>query len=159
MAFVAGILNPIIDSEEFKKMENKKMFPKLRQKMKVLNELIHGIIRSQNFPEVRDFYLTTLEEIETGQGSWRDEDYWSTQMVLFRTVLRSTPPPLATHGIQTQDCCWQFNNDGCSKESPHPNNDPTLSPAMVHHFCKVCLRRNQKKVHGAKACKAGGLSQ
>ena len=32
-----------------------------------------------------DFYLSTLEEIETGQGSWKDEEYWMTQMVLFRT--------------------------------------------------------------------------
>ena len=87
MAFVAGIINPLLESDDFRRMEKKKMFPKFRQKLKVLNELIHGIIRSQNFPEVKDFYLTTLEEIETGQGSWRDEDYWTTQMVLFRTVL------------------------------------------------------------------------
>ena len=87
MAFVAGILNSILDSEDFRKLEKKKLAPRMRQKMKILNELAHGIIRSQNFPEVRDFYLSTLEEIETGQGSWKDEKYWMTQMVLFRTVL------------------------------------------------------------------------
>ena len=92
MAFVAGILNSILDSEDFRKLEKKKLAPRMRQKMKILNELAHGIIRSQNFPEVRDFYLSTLEEIETGQGSWKDEKYWMTQMVLFRTVLRSAPP-------------------------------------------------------------------
>ena len=149
------------------------MFPKPRQKFKVLNELIHDIIRSQNFPEVRDFYLTALEEIETYQGSWRDGDYWSTQMVLFRTVLRSTPPSLlapvpphnqnrrneSTQGLQTRDCCWQFNNDGCSQESPHPNNDPTRSPGTVYHFYKICLHKNQKKIHGANTCKAGLVPQ
>ena len=175
MAFVAGIINPLLESDDFRKMEKKKMFPKFRQKLKVLNELIHGIIRSQNFPEVKDFYLTTLEEIETGQGSWRDEDYWTTQMVLFRTVLRSTLPTLPAaaqyiqgHGnrrndpsqsIQPRDCCWQFNNDGCSKDSPHPNNDPTRSPGTVYHYCKICLRKNQKKIHGAKTCKAGLVPQ
>ena len=35
MAFVGGILNPILDSEEFKKQ--KKIAPKLTQKIKVLN--------------------------------------------------------------------------------------------------------------------------
>ena len=170
-AFVAGILNPILDSEEFRKLEKKKFAPKMRQKLKILNELAHGIIRSQNFPEVRDFYLSTLEEIETGQGSWKDEEYWMTQMVLFRTVLRSLPTPSRQlggnrrnldpiiPGPQPRDCCYQFNNDGCSKESPHPNNDPTRSPELVHHFCKICLRKNLKKVHAAKACKGGTAGQ
>ena len=58
-----------------------------------------------------------------------------------------------------RDCCYQFNNDGCSKESPHPNNDPTRSPELVHHFCKICLRKNLKKVHAAKACKGGTAGQ
>ena len=165
MAFVGGILNPLLDSEDFKRLEKKKLVPKLRQKLKVLNELIHGIIRSQNFPEVRDFYLSTLEELETGQGSWKDQEYWNTQMLLFRTVLRSAPsyqlPPARrrstdlSSGPQPRDCCHQFNNDGCPKESPHPNNDPSRSPETVNHFCKICLRRNLKKVHAAKACKAG----
>ena len=172
MAFVAGILNSILDSEDFRKLEKKKFAPKMRQRFKTLNELVHGIIRSQNFPEVRDFYLSTLEEIETGQGSWKDEEYWMTQMVLFRTVLRTAPPqrqPLiggvrrngdpANPGLQPRDCCHQFNNDGCSKESPHPNNDPTRSPDQVHHFCKICLRKNIKKAHAAKACKGGSAGQ
>ena len=47
MAFVAGILNPILDSEEFRKLEKKKFAPKMRQKLKILNELAYGIIRSQ----------------------------------------------------------------------------------------------------------------
>ena len=164
MAFVGGILNPLLDSEDFKRLEKKKLVPKLRQKLRVLNELMHGIIRTQNFPEVRDFYLSTLEQLETGQGSWKDEEYWNTQMLLFRTVLRSAPhqpPPLRrrstdlSSGLQPRDCCHQFNNDGCTKESPHPNNDPNRSPETVHHFCKICLRRNLKKVHAAKACKSG----
>ena len=170
MAFVGGILNPIVESDDFKKLEKKKIAPKHRQKIRVLNELVHGIIRSQNFPEVRDFYLSTLEEIETGQGSWKDGQYWATQMLLLRTVLRSAPPPPPqpdqrrhgdppSSGLQPRDCCYQFNNDGCEKQSPHPNNDPTRSPETVHHFCKICLRKNIKKVHPAKACKAGSLGQ
>ena len=168
MAFIGGILNPILDSDEFKKLEKKKIAPKLTQKIKVLNELVHGIIRSQNFTEVRDFYLSTLEEIETGQGSWKDEQYWTTQMVLLRTVLRSAPPlndrrknpdPPSSSGLHPRDCCYHFNNDGCSKQSPHPNSDPTRSPDTVHHFCKICLRRNLKNVHPAKACKAGSAGQ
>ena len=169
MAFIAGILNPILDSDEFKKLEKKKIAPKMRQKLIVLNELAHGIIRSQNFPEVRDFYLSTLEEIETGQGSWKDQDYWMTQMVLLRTVLRSVTPaqqPLGgvrrnmdNPGLQPRDCCYQFNNDGCSKDSPHPNNDPARLPETVHHYCKICLRKNLKKVHAAKACKEGSGGQ
>ena len=169
MAFVGGILNPLLDSEDFKRLEKKKLVPKLRQKLKVLNELIHGIIRSQNFPEVRDFYLSTLEELETGQGSWKDEDYWNTQMMLFRTILRSAPsyqPPPArrrstdlSSSLQPRDCCHQFNNDGCAKESPHPNNDPSRSPETVYHFCKICLRRNLKKAHATKACKAATPAQ
>ena len=91
------------------------------------------------------------------------------------TVLRSLPPPpqqlrqggdqnrrnldSTNPGLQPRDCCYQFNNDGCSMDSPHSNNDPTRSPDMVHHFCKICLRKNLKKVHGAKACKAGTAPQ
>ena len=170
LAFVAGILNPVCDSEEFKRLEKKKLAPKICQKLKVLNELVHGIIRSDNFAEVRDFYLSTLEEIETGQGSWRDQEYWTTQLVLFRTLLRSAPPSLQrrrdqtgqtgqTNQLQPRDCCYQFNNEGCSKSSPHPNNDPMRSPDTVHHYCKICMRRNQKKVHAAKACKDGSTPQ
>jgi hypothetical protein len=91
MAFVAGILNPILESTEFKKLESQKIAPKMRQKLQILNEMIHGIIRSDNFEEVKNFYLTTLEEVETGLGSWKDKDYWGTQMVMFRTVLRAAP--------------------------------------------------------------------
>ena len=97
LAFLAGILNPIFDSEEFRKLEKKKLAPKICQKLKVLNELVHGIIWSDNFHEVRDFYLSTLEEIETGQGSWKDDEYWTTKLVLFRTLLRSAPP---SHQLQ-----------------------------------------------------------
>ena len=145
----------------------------MRQKFNVLNELVHGIIRSKKNPEVRDFYLSTLKEIETGQGSWKDKDYWMTQMVLLRTVLRSAPPARqqlppgrtrrnidsTTTGLQPQDCCHQFNNDGCNKDSPHTNNDPTRSPETVHHYCKNCLRKNLRKVHAAKACKEGSAGQ
>ena len=60
MAFVAGILNPILDSDEFKKLEKQNIAPKMRQKLKVLNELVHGIIRSQNFPEVNRFLSLNL---------------------------------------------------------------------------------------------------
>lgn len=176
LAFVAGILNPVFDSEEFKRLEKKKLAPKICQKLKALNELVHGIIRSENFSEVRDFYLSTLEEIETGQGSWKDQEYWTTQLVLFRTLLRSAPPSLQrrrdqtgqtgytgqtgpTNQLQPRDCCYQFNNEGCSKSSPHPNNDPMRSPDTVHHYCKICMRKNQKKVHAAKACKDGSAPQ
>ena len=167
LAFLAGILNPILDSDEFKRLEKKKVAPKIRQKLKVINELVHGIIRSDNFYEVRDFYLSTLEEIETGQGSWKDQEYWTTQLVLFRTLLRSAPPAslrrrdqnVPNSQLQPRDCCYQFNNDGCSKPSPHPNNDPMRSPDTVHHFCKICIRKNQKKVHAAKACKEGSAPQ
>ena len=171
MSFIAGILYPLIESDEFKKLEKKSLAPKIRQKLRVLNELTHGLIRTNNFVEVRDFYLSTLEEIETGQGSWKDNDYWTTQMMLFRTVLRSTNAPLQSgssnrsHGnqdtgqIQPRDCCYQFNNDGCNKTSPHPNNDPTRQPDIVHHYCKICQRRNLKKVHPAKSCKIGTASK
>ena len=112
----------------------------------------------------------THEEIETGQGSWKDGQYRATQMLLLRTVLRSAPPPPPqrdqrrhgdppSSGLQPRDCCYQFNNDGCEKQSPHPNNDPTRSPETVHHFCKICLRKNIKKVHPAKACETGPLGQ
>ena len=33
MAFVGGILNPLLDSEDFKRLEKKKLVPKLRQKL------------------------------------------------------------------------------------------------------------------------------
>ena len=55
MAFVAGILNPILESSEFNKLEAQKLVPKLRQKLQVVNEIIHGIIRSVNFEETKNF--------------------------------------------------------------------------------------------------------
>lgn len=168
MAFVAGILNPILESTEFKKLESQKIAPKMRQKLQILNEMIHGIIRSDNFEEVKNFYLTTLEEVETGLGSWKDKDYWGTQMVMFRTVLRAAPATVQprrnnldvkNNTILSKDCCYHFNNDGCTKSSPHPNNDPTRSPETVHHFCKICVRKGLKKEHSAKSCKGGGSQQ
>ena len=36
MAFVAGILNPILELSEFKKLETQKVAPKMRQKLQVL---------------------------------------------------------------------------------------------------------------------------
>ena len=65
----------------------------------------------------------------------------------------------STEGFQRRDCCWHFNNDGCFEESPHPNNDPTRSPGTVYHFYKICLHKNQKKIHGANTCKAGLVPQ
>ena len=167
MAFVAGILNPILESTEFKKLEAQKLVPKMRQKLQVLNEMIHGIIRSDNFEEVKNFYLASLEEVETGLGSWKDKDYWSTQMVMFRTVLRAAPPSTIhrknnvdpKNSILPKDCCYHFNNDGCTKSSPHPNNDPARSPETVHHYCKICIRKGMKKEHAAKSCKTGGAQQ
>ena len=155
MAFVAGILNPILESSEFKKLETQKVAPKMRQKLQILNEMIHGIIRSDNFEEVKNFYLTTLEEVETGLGSWKDKDYWATQMVIFRTVLRAVPTTLQPRKINLDVEC----NIILSKSSPHPNNDPTRSPERVHHFCKICVREGLKEEHSAKSCNLGSSQQ
>ena len=127
------------------------------------------------FLKLTDFYLSTLEEIETGQGSWKDQQYWMTQMVLLTIVLRSAPPARqptlgggsenlnnSTIAFQPQDCHQLnidvFSTDHSGTDSPDPNNDPTRSHE-VHCFCEICLRNNLKKGHAAEACKEGSPGQ
>ena len=70
MAFVNGILNPILDSDGFRKLQKKKISPKTRQKMKILNKLVHDIIRSQNFPEVR--IMESCQILDDPDGSFKN---------------------------------------------------------------------------------------
>ena len=81
-AFIAGILNSVITSDDFKKLKRK--FPsEVTQKLIVLNELVHTLIRSRNFEQVKEFYYASLEDIETATASWKDSAYWEAKLSFF----------------------------------------------------------------------------
>ena len=41
----------------------------MTQKLKVLNELVHTLVRVKNFEQVNEFYYAALEDVETAVGS------------------------------------------------------------------------------------------
>ena len=89
-AFIAGILNQIIESPEYEKILKPKYLKIVQQKLSILNEMVHAWVRTDNFKDIALFYHGTLEDIEKGRASWNNHKYWSHQILMFRILLRPT---------------------------------------------------------------------
>ena len=168
-AFIAGLLNQIIVSPEFEKIHKPKNLKIIQQKLNILNEMVHALVRTDNFKDICVFYYATLEDIEKGKASWTDSSYWSHQILMFRTLLRPATgshntqkaglaPPAAGRGGADQDAHWystrnfchDFNNTGCDQPVAH---GPTTFRKF--HLCKICFRLEPTVLtddHGASNC-------
>ena len=156
-AFIGGILNSVVTSDEFKKMK-KKGQTEMTQKLIVLNELVHVLIRSQNFDQVRDFFYAALEDIETASASWKDDRYWDTKLALFRSLARTTE----VHNgggktrhesrpervfVKCSNICRLYNDNRCEENSPHMINN-----LKVFHVCSYCFVKDPIVIDDHPAC-------
>ena len=181
-AFIAGLLNQVIVSPEFEKIHKPKNLKVIQQKLNIINEMVHALVRTDNFKDISVFYYSTLEDIEKGKASWTDSSYWSHQILMFRTLLRpassshnsargaQVPPggggggggggaDQEGHWYSTRNFCHEFNNTGCDQPVAH---GPTSFRKF--HLCKVCFRLEPTILtddHGASSCpnKTGKSSQ
>ena len=81
--FIAGILNSITEGTEFKKIKSTRKAPILTRKLLILNEIVHTIIRSDNYPPAKEFYYSgALEDLEVAETSWKDDCYWENKVPL-----------------------------------------------------------------------------
>ena len=160
-AFIAGILNSIVTGEEFKKLRrrgNKEMM----QKLAVLNELVHTLVRVKNYPQVKEFYYAALEDIETAAASWKDPVYWDTKMAFFRSLARADSSH--THAVESrhegggrdrgerrfvrcENICRPFNDNNCQEASPH-----MLNNVKVFHVCSYCFMKDPVVMDDHLAC-------
>ena len=129
IAFAAGILNSIVEGEEYRKLKRKGDSPVLVQKLRVLNEILHTLLRTDNFKQAKEFYYTALEEIEIAEGSWKNDRYWEQKLNLLRSLAR---PDGHSHGsrrdqgqershvnyVRTEGICRKWNDQNC--EQLHP---------------------------------------
>ena len=148
-AFVAGIVNSIVESEEFRKLEKGEKCPVMLQKLKILNKLVHTLIRSENFQEAKEFYYSILQEIEVAEASWKDGSYWEKKLSLFRSLARPSssssrqaPEEAQVQGkshnfIRTEGICRRWNEQRCEESSPH-----MLNGMKVFHLCQYSFKRN-----------------
>ena len=165
-AFFAGYLNEIVKSDEFKYLRRKNYCPQLRKKIEVANELLHGITRSNNFEGTKEYFYGCLAELETGEASWTDDEYWNDTMAGYRGFLKPSQgnddegfqPRHQAQGSGNQaysskvsrTFCENFNNETCSQDTHHTENG-----AKMWHLCKVCVNREPATLsedHGAKSC-------
>ena len=150
-AFIAGILNSIVDGEEYKRMRREGETPVMVQKLRVLNEIIHNLIRSDNFHQAKEFYYTALEDIEVAEASWKDDKYWEQKLNLFRTLSRpdqhGVEPQGDKHGdkggsgrggyVQTESICRNWNRQQFEESSPH-----VINGTKVFHLCIFCFKKD-----------------
>ena len=128
------------------------------QKLEVLNEIVHTLIRSDNFMQAMEFYFSTLEDIEVAETSWNDKNYWDRKTTLFRSLSRpeSSAPKEndreKQHGgsyVRTDSICRKWNEQRCEEPSPH-----IVNGTKLFHICLYCFKKDPVVIddHQADLC-------
>ena len=124
--------------------------PDVVGRLRVLTLVAHWMGKTKNWPLIRSFYESIMEEIELGEKVWTDDfSGYETMLPSIGSANVGVIPPevrsVKKSGYKVY-WCKQFQMGNCHLGSPHMAQiKPEETPVPVLHICAFCWSNGKKR--------------